>query len=528
MAPERRREYPIEYSKTSTYLSEERYKYLISLIEAKECTSSVHSLYPGLKWVMFGNKVYDITGLDHPGGQYIWEKLNARDIARFFAGNYRFEDIDDASIMHTHTVNAYNYLDRRYIGSIDKNPIIFERIEFENNTFLEGIQDFTMVQEAERLVSKNQEPENINEISFQWSLVGWKSISENISVFYFESDSKIVKSQPIQFNNFGRYFQMRYKTGYYKNNFRMYTLVASMLPENLNWRRKIRRFFENLEGNIPNDFHLIPPPDKSEYLPFVIKRKKDKHSISNILHTMVEKNEARNNNHGDREEEEVKLLVLDSPKNAEQLAIEDEDSQYMSEESAAIYKENMFYFDGPLGMGLNLRKYDTGDIYCFCEGTGELPFLDLLDFIYKKLLQRAFHVKFPEEAVKFIDPFDSEYDISLENDIMFTFYITVEDIADSLATPLLNEILDFQLKYTGLMLVARAQVITSEIPPSLEEAFPHITFTHSQVSREALSQHILRDEPINYLLSGCSDYCSFMKTEIGGVDKSILDKVFVV
>ena len=94
------------YGQGSSRMSEERYNYLISIIEAKEGIEDIKNLYPDLKWVMYGNRIFDITDFTHPGGQYIWDRLGNRDISRFFCGNFRFEEINEAYICHTHSISA--------------------------------------------------------------------------------------------------------------------------------------------------------------------------------------------------------------------------------------------------------------------------------------------------------------------------------------------------------------------------------------------------------------------------------------
>lgn len=98
----------------------------------------------------------------------------------------------------------------------------------------------------------------------------------------------------------------------------------------------------------------------------------------------------------------------------------------------------MFYLEGPMGLGLNLRKYETGSHFIFCENSGELPFLDLLDFIFKKIMLKTLASKYPEEASQMIDPSKFDFEISLENDINFSFYISMNKIENSLTIPLLE------------------------------------------------------------------------------------------
>jgi len=47
--------------------------------------------YPNKKWVIFNNSVIDLTDLVHPGGQFIWEECQGREVARFIYGAFGLE-----------------------------------------------------------------------------------------------------------------------------------------------------------------------------------------------------------------------------------------------------------------------------------------------------------------------------------------------------------------------------------------------------------------------------------------------------
>ena len=95
-------------------------------------------------------------------------------------------------------------------------------------------------------------------------------------------------AHPIKFNNFGRNFHLRYKKGYFRNVFRHYTLVLSLTPENLNWRKKIRIYFENKLAGIENTHSLFPPSTKHEYLPLVIRRVEGRGGLTEKIYKLVE------------------------------------------------------------------------------------------------------------------------------------------------------------------------------------------------------------------------------------------------
>jgi len=46
---------------------------------------------------------------------------------------------------------------------------------------------------------------------------------------------------------------------------------------------------------------------------------------------------------------------------------------------------------GPYGLGLELDESSDGLHYAFCQGTGVLPFLDLIDFLLRKAIYTILH-----------------------------------------------------------------------------------------------------------------------------------------
>jgi NAD(P)H-flavin reductase len=47
-------------------------------------------------------------------------------------------------------------------------------------------------------------------------------------------------------------------------------------------------------------------------------------------------------------------------------------------------KDQLYSVQGPLGLGLKIKNDYSGHLVLFAGGTGIFPFLDLLDFIFKK------------------------------------------------------------------------------------------------------------------------------------------------
>jgi cytochrome b involved in lipid metabolism len=63
---------------------------------------------------MYGNRVFDITGWVHPGGNYILAEVVGREVSRFLHGAYSLETVE--TLTHTHSIYALNLLNSFYIG----------------------------------------------------------------------------------------------------------------------------------------------------------------------------------------------------------------------------------------------------------------------------------------------------------------------------------------------------------------------------------------------------------------------------
>lgn len=101
----------------------------------------------------------------------------------------------------------------------------------------------------------------------------------------------------------------------------------------------------------------------------------------------------------------------------------------------------------PQGVGLNLKKFDTGLFYLIGQGTGELPFADLLDFILKKHMFTLIKESNPplyEKLAKQYNKGSTEYLKTFENNISFVLFLFVRTKGDSFLVDLSNQILTLQ------------------------------------------------------------------------------------
>ena len=105
---------PLIPSKTS-----QQYDYLLSMLSEGKTKENVRKLIPEILYVTLDNRVYDVTGLDHPGGSSILEEVYGRDIDRFFYGAYCLES--SKMNAHLHSKKARDLLESMFIGEFEPN-----------------------------------------------------------------------------------------------------------------------------------------------------------------------------------------------------------------------------------------------------------------------------------------------------------------------------------------------------------------------------------------------------------------------
>jgi len=52
-------------------------------------------------WVLLNNSIINLTGLVHPGGQFIWQAVKGREVSRFIYGAYGLENSEIPAYNHS-------------------------------------------------------------------------------------------------------------------------------------------------------------------------------------------------------------------------------------------------------------------------------------------------------------------------------------------------------------------------------------------------------------------------------------------
>jgi len=99
------------------------------------------------------------------------------------------------------------------------------------------------------------------------------------------------------------------------------------------------------------------------------------------------------------------------------------------------------YLEGPMGLGLGLTDYTEGNYVIFAAGTGILPFLDLIYFLYKKemMIKKYEKVQANSEHELFMEGLPAEDRNYLENleNFRLTVFVSYMTYAEAIGFPLL-------------------------------------------------------------------------------------------
>ena len=143
-----------------------KYNGLIEMVSKGVDKNDIIREYPNIKYVMYKYKIYDITGLIHPGGAYIIDKVVGEEISRYIHGAYGLESTKMEA--YSHTIYAQRLLDEYFVDDLD--------------TSLIGL-----------IIPKMGDRHNVPTI---WKLRNNEMMSENTKLYSFESDRYNLSTTP--------------------------------------------------------------------------------------------------------------------------------------------------------------------------------------------------------------------------------------------------------------------------------------------------------------------------------------------
>ncbi|KAL4441412.1 hypothetical protein ABPG74_013707 [Tetrahymena malaccensis] len=384
-------------------LSQSEKNLLMSLINKQNTIYEIEQQFPNLNYCIIGQKVYDLTGFMHPGGNYMLKLINGQEVQRYLNGQQHIEgfqnSVDKINKPFTHPISSILFLKEKYIGTIDYNErsiLYFSQntleIENENKNYelirkqSEEIDDIN-----EKInVRQSKETQNFYSISQEEKVIplihdnyNFQIVKKDKFLIYFQNSNCTVRNTMKGLSWLGLHFSIYKKQNKNSKN-RLYTTVLCMTEYNQRKRKQISQFLRNKNLNV--QFKVQHFDDK---LPFIIKKYNSEGAFSKYIH--------ENQDH--------------------------------------IYK-----IEGPLGVGLEMSDQFDGNIAIIANGTGILPFLDLLNYYLQK--NAYLYAKKLNKQQQFLNLFEqSDEDFSYMLNTNIYLYCSFENLNNFYGHEIVQDIL---------------------------------------------------------------------------------------
>ena len=218
-----------------------------ALLEALGSYASRESLlvnFAELKWLMVGNRVYDLTHWIHPGGNNIIQACIGREVGRYFYGNHPLEGSKIKPYLHAGL--TVSQMKRFCIGELKNHESV--------------------------LVSTVSKQEGYSTLSTPWKIVSVTPITETVSQINFVSTDFFVKSFGTSLTWLGRHFRISF--AHDNSPARLYTTALSLTEANHSLRQNIYKHFDSIMSDSDNTIDLnshVNSLVEQEFMPFFVK-----------------------------------------------------------------------------------------------------------------------------------------------------------------------------------------------------------------------------------------------------------------
>lgn len=346
---------PSESKKDSnlTVNNSDMYSSLLTDINCGKNRHEINAKYPGIKWVIFGNRVCDLTNFIHPGGNLIIDKVIGREISRYIYGGHKAEKLDIQP--HAHSVKALRLLNEFHIGDLYGFESILLCESTERESQQKSFRDLELSLSSEHRVSglpllRKFREEHLSTFDDEWKLHSKGKLGNKLGSFEFKNDYFRVKAYCQSLSGYGRSVLLRRKENY--NQVRTYTIAQSMTQTAKFLLEDLEKHFECLVEQRSSNAEIKLP----------------------------------------RENDTLTLFIKDF-----------ESSDGLSKKIHNAKEGDLFVIEGPMGRGLNITADTKGELYFICGGTGILAFVDFLYFYLMKMMHDIIKERYPGVSSKFQD-----------------------------------------------------------------------------------------------------------------------------
>ena len=418
---------------------------LLSMIQENRKIEEIQNLLPRIRWILLGNRVYDVSNLNHPGGDFLIQNCIGKEISRYFFGAHSLE-INQKNPPHNHSIWAFNLLNSKFIGYTSPISKLFTTkgksklkcivteeakkeespglVELENRYLLEENKDNTTkkVKKSKKVIELSLEEIKeykqflLNYGPKKFRIRNRTKITKEISRFDFETESFIIKNQIKNVDWFGFYFIVSLSSNpQLKRN---YSLALCMNPQYIELTMSMIKFFDEamIEIELPKKPFSSPIDmnPRNGILSLFIKDYNNSQSLSTTLHV------------GNKLSTEMEIEI-----------------------------------EGPCGKGLGLTRQSKGTNIIFAAGTGIIPFLDLLNYLLCKTMCLAIRLKQKNVLNTFnyekrddfygLNVFDEQYDDVFDPTFKIVLIASFQNEEEIIGKEIIEKLAEINFKYPDLV-----------------------------------------------------------------------------
>jgi cytochrome b involved in lipid metabolism len=359
----------------------------MSEMNLQETTTQLVPETEQIAWVIIEDKVFDITGLRHPKGNYILKSVKYRDITREIYGlkGWRFSEGGYVKISkHRHVARTFEFLKKHCIGEMSPNSSISGAI---NSTKLSISQNNSSLNlfDTSQLQVNDYRKLRIN----SWKAAPSYNFDDNTLIHFLYKNEKdhVVNLSSFWLRNFGRYFLIKGKNGVNDFYYATFSLSPRYLVCRKQWFDKLNLpLLKRLESKMSSGYR-----DLADLSSSLLK------SVGNDFAALM-------NNSDDVRDPFLPLLHYSSAHSA-----------------SAIADDIPLKINGPLGLGIGFEPNSTKKIVIIVKDSGILPFVDFFEYLGQRSVIELTELKIPHPI------FGKEYLLYYINEIAIWVYWEISD-----------------------------------------------------------------------------------------------------
>lgn len=226
---------------------------LIEDMRAGISKTELNKKYSGRIILIYLNKVFDLSGFIHPGGQFLFEECRWREVSRFLLGGVGLERY--SGIPWRHSTQAFSALSAHCIGDLLK-----------------------LGPDGSDIVLRNENGHAVTSTpKTEWILAERKMVSGTTATLHFKSSQIKVKLTCQGIEWMGRHYIITHQ-----GKSRPYTNCTALANEAVTYRKSMTEHFQVLTKK-GKPTTLAPLPEFIDYLPFCVKQYEGPAALSKKL-----------------------------------------------------------------------------------------------------------------------------------------------------------------------------------------------------------------------------------------------------